>query len=57
MEAKISLGPRIPKSHGGVSGGALWELHVKLDTGLKPVMPVNKRLRGVAFVSRQTERR
>ncbi|MGY4310892.1 hypothetical protein ACVWW1_000195 [Bradyrhizobium sp. JR3.5] len=23
VEAKISLGPRIPKSHGGVSGGAL----------------------------------
>lgn len=49
VEAKISHGPRIPKSHGGVSGGALWELHVELDAGLKPVMPVNKRLRGVAF--------
>jgi hypothetical protein len=49
VEVKISHGPRIPKSHGGVSGGALWELHVELDAGLKPVMPVNKRLRGVAF--------
>jgi hypothetical protein len=49
VEAKISHGPRIPKSHGGVSGGALWELHVELDASLKPVMPVNKRLRGVAF--------
>jgi hypothetical protein len=49
VEAEISHGPRIPKSHQGVSGGALWELHVELDAGLKPVMPVNKRLRGVAF--------
>jgi hypothetical protein len=49
VEATISHGPRIPKSHGGVSGGALWELHVELDAHLKPVMPVNKRLRGVAF--------
>jgi hypothetical protein len=49
VEAMMSHGPRIPKSHGGVSGGALWELHVELDAGLKPVMPVNKRLRGVAF--------
>ena len=49
VEAKISHGPRIPKSHGGVSGGALWALHVELDANLKPVMPVNKRLRGVAF--------
>ncbi len=49
VEATISHGPRIPKSHGGISGGALWELHVELDASLKPVMPVNKRLRGVAF--------
>lgn len=49
VETRIAHGPRIPKSHGGVSGGALWELHVELDAKLKPVMPVNKRLRGVAF--------
>ena len=49
VEATISHGPKVPKSHGGVSGGALWELHVELDTQLKPVMPVKKRLRGVAF--------
>lgn len=49
VEAKISHGPRIPESHGGVSGGALWELHVELDADLNPIKPVNKRLRGVAF--------
>jgi hypothetical protein len=49
IEAEISHGPRIPKSHGGVSGGALWELHVELDEKLQPVKPVNKRLVGVVF--------
>lgn len=49
VEVTILHGPRIPKSHEGVSGGALWELHVELDANLKPVVPVNKRLRGVAF--------
>jgi len=48
VEADISHGPRIPGSHGGVSGGALWELHVELDAG-KKFFAVNKRLRGVAF--------
>ncbi len=43
-----AAGPKIPKSYGGVSGGALWELHVELDKQLKPVQ-VNKRLHGVAF--------
>ena len=53
LEAEIDHAgsPRAPKSYGGVSGGALWELHVELDTQLKPV-EVNKRLIGVAF--RQT---
>jgi hypothetical protein len=41
-------GPRVPKSYGGVSGGALWELHVELDEAFKPAA-VNKRLHGVAF--------
>lgn len=49
IEAEISHGPRIPKSHGGVSGGALWELHVELDENLQALKPVNKRLAGVAF--------
>jgi hypothetical protein len=40
--------PRIPKSYGGVSGGALWELHVELDDSFRTVK-VNKRWRGVAF--------
>jgi hypothetical protein len=26
-----AAGPKIPKSYEGVSGGALWELHVELD--------------------------
>jgi hypothetical protein len=45
-------GPKIPKSYGGVSGGALWELHVELDEEEK-VVSVNKKLHGVAF--RQSE--
>jgi hypothetical protein len=50
VEAEIDhcAGPRIPKSYGGVSGGALWELHVELDEAVNPVK-VNKRLHGVAF--------
>jgi hypothetical protein len=41
-------GPHIPKSYGGVSGGALWELHVELDANHK-IVKVNKRLHAVAF--------
>ena len=41
-------GPRVPKSYGGVSGGALWELHVELDDQNK-VVKVNKKLHGIAF--------
>ncbi len=48
IEVDYETGPRIPKSYGGVSGGALWELHVELDESLKTVK-VNKRLHGVAF--------
>ena len=33
---------------GGVSGGALWELHVELDKDLA-VVKVSKKLHGVAF--------
>jgi hypothetical protein len=39
----------VPKSYGGVSGGALWELHVELDKEKKKVVAVNKKLHGVAF--------
>jgi hypothetical protein len=48
VEIDYTSGPRVPKSHGGVSGGALWELHVELDANLK-TFKVNKRLNGVAF--------
>ena len=48
VEIDHAAGPKIPKSYGGVSGGALWELHVELDKQLKPIK-VNKRLHGVAF--------
>jgi hypothetical protein len=47
--------PKVPKSYGGVSGGALWELHVELDEEKKKVVAVKKRLHGVAF--RQSEDR
>jgi hypothetical protein len=48
VEIDYTNGPRVPKSHGGVSGGALGELFVELDANLKTVK-VNKRLHGVAF--------
>lgn len=48
IEVSYETGPRIPKSYGGVSGGALWELHVELDKDLA-VVKVNKKLHGVAF--------
>jgi hypothetical protein len=48
IEISHETGPKIPKSYGGVSGGALWELHVELDKDLK-VFKVNKKLHGVAF--------
>jgi len=48
-----ATGPKVPKSYGGVSGGALWELHVELDKEKKKVVTVNKKLHGVAF--RQSE--
>jgi hypothetical protein len=43
-----TTGPKVPKSYGGVSGGALWELHVELD-GQSKVVKVNKKLYGIAF--------
>jgi hypothetical protein len=56
IESEIDrdMSPRVPKSYGGVSGGALWELHVELDQYYKTVK-VSKRLYGVAF--RQSEDR
>lgn len=51
-----AAGPKIPKSYGGVSGGALWELHVELDKRLNP-FKVNKRLHGVAFRESADHRR
>jgi hypothetical protein len=50
IEATVdyTTGPKVPKSYGGVSGGALWELHVELDEQ-KSVVKVNKKLHGIAF--------
>jgi hypothetical protein len=48
IEVSFETGPRVPKSYGGVSGGALWELHVELDKDVA-VVKVNKKLHGVAF--------
>ena len=56
VEIDHAAGPKIPRSYGGVSGGALWELHVELDKQLKPVQ-VNKRLHGVAFRESDDRRR
>lgn len=47
IEINYSSSPRIPESYEGISGSALWELHVELD-GTK-VVSVGKRLYGVAF--------
>jgi hypothetical protein len=51
VEIDYSSSPRIPESYEGVSGGALWELHVEL-LGQK-VIEVNTKLHGIAF--RQSE--
>ena len=48
VEISYETGPRIPKSYGGVSGGALWELHVEVTPSLA-IVKVNKKLHGVAF--------
>jgi hypothetical protein len=47
IEINYSSSPRIPESYEGVSGSALWELHVELD-GTK-VVSIAKRLYGIAF--------
>jgi hypothetical protein len=43
-----TTGPSVPESYGGVSGGALWKLHVELDATGK-IVSIGKELRGVAF--------
>jgi hypothetical protein len=48
FEIDYTTGPKVPKSHSGVSGGALWELHIEVDKHLNRVK-VNKRLYGVAY--------
>jgi hypothetical protein len=48
VEISYETGPKVPKSYGGVSGGALWELHVEVDKALT-IVKVNKKLHGVAF--------
>jgi histidyl-tRNA synthetase len=48
VEIDYSSGPIVPKSYGGVSGGALWQLYVELDHGGKTVR-IGKELRGVPF--------
>jgi hypothetical protein len=48
VEITYETGPKVPKSYGGVSGGALWELHIEVTPTLA-VVKVNKKLHGVAF--------
>jgi histidyl-tRNA synthetase len=48
VEIDYSSGPIVPKSYGGVSGGALWQLYIELDHGGKTVR-IGKELRGVPF--------
>jgi hypothetical protein len=48
VEINHTTGPSVPKSYGGVSGGALWKLHVELDASDK-IVNIGKELRGVAF--------
>jgi len=47
IEINYSSSPRVPESYEGVSGGALWEIHVELE-GAK-IVSVGKRLYGIAF--------
>jgi hypothetical protein len=56
VEISYETGPKVPKSYGEVSGGALWELHVELDKDLK-VFKVNKKLHGVAFRQSSNKKR
>jgi hypothetical protein len=56
VEIDYAEGPKIPQSYGGVSGGALWELHVELDKEHKPAK-INQRLSGVAFRQSEDNRR
>jgi hypothetical protein len=53
IEVDYAQGPQISTSYGGVSGGALWQLHFELDAAKKLVRPLGKKLLGVAF--RQSE--
>jgi hypothetical protein len=48
VEIDHTTGPSVPKSYGGVSGGALWKLHVELDASDK-IVNIGKELHGVAF--------
>lgn len=47
VDVDYAFGTRVPESYGGVSGGALWELHVEKDG--EKIVSVGKKLRGVAF--------
>jgi hypothetical protein len=53
IELDYSSSPRVPTNYEGVSGGALWELHIELDG--ERVVRIRKKLKGVAF--RQSEDR
>ena len=48
VEIDHTTAPSVPKSYGGVSGGALWKLHVELDASDK-IVNIGKELHGVAF--------
>ena len=56
VEIDYSSGPIVPKSYGGVSGGALWQLHIELDHAGKTVR-IGKELRGVPFRQSADHRR
>ena len=50
VEIDYATGPRVPKSYGGVSGGALWDLHVELD-GQGTIVKVERNCAASHFVN------
>lgn len=56
LEIDFAAGPKIPKSYEGISGSALWELHVELDPQ-KTTVQVNVALNGIAFLQSEDHTR
>jgi histidyl-tRNA synthetase len=48
VEIDYAAGPIIPKSYAGISGGALWQLHIEIDHAGQ-IVRIGKELRGVPF--------